>query len=243
MRRSRLSSNSWPSKRKIITVILVAVIILVLLVVVKSLFRVSTIVLQGVPAKETVYGISSLKGRSTLFIDTDTVARSVTASNPRFRVVSVQTRYPSEIVIRVEKTPGVAYMVTDRGYYLLSEDARVIERSKSARGGIPTITWYQPIGYDTFQPGDKLDFIELAFALHLLESIAPLDVRIDTVDINGRDMIGLKSAGRDILISTQKDADTQVYQMGVIIKQFRVEGKNFKSLDLRFDKPTLVISN
>ena len=40
-------------------------------------------------------------------------------------------------------------------------------------------------------------------------------------------------------ISNKKEKELQDYQLEFIIRQFKIEGKEFKKIDLRFDKPVI----
>ena len=61
-----------------------------------------------------------------------------------------------------------------------------------------------------------------------------------TIDIKGQDMLVFNLIdGKQIIFSNSKDKNTQNYQLELIIKQFKIEGKEFKKIDLRFDKPII----
>lgn len=44
-----------------------------------------------------------------------------------------------------------------------------------------------------------------------------------------------------VIISTQKDIDSQLSSLQLTLTQLKIEGKRFKSLDFRFDKPVIVL--
>ena len=52
-------------------------------------------------------------------------------------------------------------------------------------------------------------------------------------------MIVLNSKDKRFVFTTEKDVSEQEYQFSAIVRKFRTEGKDFKSLDLRFDKPVI----
>lgn len=46
--------------------------------------------------------------------------------------------------------------------------------------------------------------------------------------------------GEEILLSSKKDLDVQVSSLHLILSRLTIEGKDFKRLDLRYDKPVIV---
>lgn len=44
-----------------------------------------------------------------------------------------------------------------------------------------------------------------------------------------------------VIISTEKDLDSQLSSLQLTLRQLKIEGKRFKSLDFRFDKPVIVL--
>ena len=49
-----------------------------------------------------------------------------------------------------------------------------------------------------------------------------------------------RSNGSEIVISTKKDLKTQISSLQYILQRLTMEGKQFKRLDLQFDKPIII---
>ena len=61
-----------------------------------------------------------------------------------------------------------------------------------------------------------------------------------TIDIKGQDMLVFNlESDKEIIFSNKKEKELQDYQLEFIIKQFKIEGKEFKKIDLRFEKPVV----
>ena len=86
-----------------------------------------------------------------------------------------------------------------------------------------------------------MEYNDIKTTLFFLKKLGELDLGVANVDINGLNMIRLNLKSGVILATTEKDLETQAYQLEKIIKQFRIEGKEFETLDLRFDKPVVKI--
>jgi hypothetical protein len=44
-----------------------------------------------------------------------------------------------------------------------------------------------------------------------------------------------------VIISTEKNLDSQLSSLQLTLRQLKIEGRRFKSLDFRFDKPVIVL--
>ena len=70
-----------------------------------------------------------------------------------------------------------------------------------------------------------------------------LELKINSIDISSLDMLGFNLDGKKLLFTTEKPVETQAYILEKVVGQFKIEGKDFKSLDLRFDKPVIVLKD
>jgi len=53
-------------------------------------------------------------------------------------------------------------------------------------------------------------------------------------------LIKLTNSG-EVIISSQKDLGTQIHSLQYLLSHLTMEGKDFTRLDLRFDKPVIVL--
>ncbi|MEK9169228.1 MAG: hypothetical protein AAB788_00635, partial [Patescibacteria group bacterium] len=72
------------------------------------------------------------------------------------------------------------------------------------------------------------------------DKLKQINLRPLTIDIKGQDMLVFNlNDSKVIVFSNSKDKDVQDYQLELIIRQFKIEGKEFKKIDLRFNKPII----
>lgn len=193
----------------------------------------------------SILGLESLYGQSTLLLSEKEIENYIIERNPVVRSVQMDIQYPSTLLFSLEIYKPVAIFDADAGYFILSEDGRVLEKMRKTTQDLPHVKFYQKISYLQTQPGDTVDFRELEAGLSFYKSTLDLGLKIDTIDINGLNMIALYVSKPDkqvskVLFTTQKDAQQQVQELQTIIKKLRLEGKEFKSLDLRFKRPIIV---
>lgn len=191
--------------------------------------------------KLTLIGLDEFNGKNILFFSEDDVRRVIYDNNPLIKKVGVEKVLPNKLVVKIEENQPLTYLLVDRGYFVLADDGRIIEKITDITGKKPVINYYQKLTYSSYQAGDKIDLKDIVTALHFTKDVEGLGLPVLSIDINGFDMIRLQLENKMILFTTEKDIRAQDYQLDTLIRQFKVEGRNFKTLDLRFDKPIVTL--
>ena len=186
-------------------------------------------------------GITHFKHTNSLFLSTRDVEQHIYDLNPTVKKVSVEKKLPADLIITLSFYQPTAVFEVSQGYYVLSMDGRILAKEKSARKSVPLIHYYQKPGYDASKSGDILSYADLKTALIFLDKISDLGFSVNNIDINGPDMIALYADKKKFVVTTEKEAELQAYQLTVLVKQFKIEGKDFKSIDLRFEKPIIQV--
>ena len=186
-------------------------------------------------------GISNFEHTSSLFLSTKEAEQTIYDLNPTIKKVTVEKKLPSELIVTLSFYQPAAVFEVSQGYYVLSIDGRILAKEKTSRKGVPLIKYYQKLGYDSFNSGDSLSYADLKTSLYFLGKISDLGFSINNIDINGPDMIALYADKKKFVVTTEKESELQAYQLTVLIKQFKIEGKDFKSIDLRFEKPIIQV--
>lgn len=214
-----------------------------ILVLADTQFRVRTIKLEGLPKGQALYGLDSTYNQHMFFLDGDKIADSLKSTNPPVMNVRVDKIYPDTLLLKITLYRPAIYLSADTGFLQLSSDGRVLQRMKDGElSDLPVLHYYEKISYDSTQPGAYLSMKDILMAIYFSEKTKELGMRVNTIDIDGVDMIGLNLDGKVILFSSEKDKELQVYQMEQIVHQFRIEGKNFTKMDLRFNQPILELT-
>lgn len=205
-----------------------------------SLLRVKTIRLEGVAKGQTIYGLDNAFDASMILLRSRNLGDLIKQNNPTVSSVAIIKQYPDTLHLKISFYKPAVYLAADNGYLLLSEDGRVLERVKDGQlRSVPIIHYYEKISFASTQPGSYLSMEDILKAINFAEKVKAAGYQVITIDIDGVDMIGLNLEGKVIDFSSEKDSALQVYQMEQIVHQFRIEGKNFKKMDLRFNQPVL----
>jgi hypothetical protein len=94
---------------------------------------------------------------------------------------------------------------------------------------------------EEFSLGDTINYKDIQVCIFFLEKMARLGFVIETVDINSLNVILFKSGEKQYFFSVEKDKDLQYQTLKTILEYFKKENKDYKSIDLRFDKPVIRI--
>lgn len=224
------------NRKFIITLFLISFFLIVFLII-KFLFQIKEIEIEG--DNSLIIGIESLAKKNLLFLNAKEVEKKIKTYNPQIVEVNLIKFYPQRIKLIIKTYKSEAVLAATDSYFFLSEDGRVLFKSKKQDQNLPLISYYQKFNSYSYQPGDWITFKDLLLALRLLKILQGLGVFPEGIDIKGENMILFKIGEKKIILSADKDIETVKYQLTKIIKQFKIEGKEFKALDLRFDKPII----
>lgn len=193
------------------------------------------------PENNSIVGTREYYNQSIFLISEQEVAKSITKKNALVESVKVSKVYPYTLRLDVELSTPVAALTVKNGYYILSTKARVIEKTHEKPQGFPLITYYESLPYEQIQLGIHIDYEDIEAALNLSQKLSDLGVVVDTVDISSFHMIACKGEGKEYVFSSDGDISLQEYQLEAILKQLKVQGKEYTKLDFRFDKPVIEI--
>jgi cell division septal protein FtsQ len=206
-----------------------------------GVFRVKYIRVEGVRAGYPLYGLEALKNRRMLFLAEPSAQAVVQSANPHLGSVSAKKVFPDTLEFKVVPAKPVLLFKAQDGYFVLDEAGKIIAKTKSKDGypALPVLNYFQRIHYANMQPGSELRMSDLLMAIRFLGKVRGMGMKVITIDIDGVDVIGLNLNKQAIIFSSEKDVESQVYQLEQILRQFRVQGRDFIKLDLRFNRPVL----
>lgn len=228
----------WRVIKKAIVILFFAGIFFGFLWIGTNIVKVRTIIIEG-DNKQELRGLRKYYQKNLIFLSPKEIEQSILTDNPQLQSVSIEKKYPNSLVISIKEQQIVATLEMNEGYAYLSEDGKIVQKSREQNKQLPLIHYYQKFIYSVVSAGDDLKYIDIISALHFIKKCSELGLKTDTVDISGLDMLLFTIGDKKMYFTTEKDIRTQDYELGEIIRQFKIEGKDFKSLDLRFDKPII----
>ena len=240
----RAMSSSMKLLRSKSTVfsLLICVITGILLLYFIHYWRVRIVRIEGIPEGVNLSGLENIKNKPMLFLSEQSVKQAIKKSNPFIGRVQVSKKYPHTLVLIMVIDRPVAYFKSDAGFFVLNSEGKIISKLKGASSsgdGLPVIHFFEKLHFSSYQSGDLLNYHDINTALRILKKISELGIKINTIDIDGVDMIGLNLKGRSVIFSSEKDVEMQVYQLRQIVHQFRIQGTDYKKIDLWFNRPVI----
>lgn len=183
---------------------------------------------------------NGLINKSLISLNEDVIAKKIVKDNFMLKTATVEKIWPDTLKISVSFHEPCASMVVNNGFFELSCDGRILKKTKNVPQYLPEINYYQKLNNGSFQAGDKIDYEDINKALFFVQKLEEMNLTALTVDIKGQDMLVFNLIdGKQIIFSNGKDNNIQNYQLELIIRQFKIEGKDFEKIDLRFNKPII----
>jgi len=181
-----------------------------------------------------------LINKSILFANKDKIAKKIIKDNFLIKTAIVEKVWPNSLKISVSFYEPCVLLAVNNGFFNLSCDGRILQKIKNGQPLLPIINYYQKLNSGFFQTGDWIDYKDIKQTLFFINKLKEINLTVLTIDIKGQDMLVFNLVdNKKIVFSNNKDKEVQDYQLGLIIKQFKIEGKDFKKIDLRFDKPII----
>lgn len=201
-------------------------------------FRVKHIYLSGEKGSN-FKGAELFEGKNLLLTTAQMITNTVYENNPEIKTLKIEKKFPDSLYLQLSYRNPITYIDVDRGLFQIDEDGKILMKIKKRPVNYPVINYYQKLNYDSYEIGDYLSYKDIKTALFFLVKLSDLGFTVESIDINGLSMLVFKLKDNKIVFSVEKDHSIQEYQLAVILKQFKIEGKKFKSIDLRFEKPII----
>ncbi len=183
---------------------------------------------------------SKLISKSLLLIDENKISKKIVQENYLLKTAVVKKIWPDKLSIEVTFYEPCATLIINNGFFNLSCDGRILEKLHDSPLNLPIVNFYQKLNSNFFKIGEWVDYKDIKQALYFVDKLKQINIYPLTIDIKGQDMLVFNLIGeKKIIFSNNKDKETQDYQLELIVKQFKIEGKEFSKIDLRFDKPII----
>ncbi len=239
MHQKSFAIKSWKSKIIYFFVIPCTAVFVTILLLVNQFFTIKRILIVGLDKNEESVDSEYFMNKNLLLIKQSEIRTLILQKNAIISDVQIQKKFPDTLILTVQSYTPVAILQADNGFFILGDRTNILKKVKKNNTTLPLIRHYQVPQYSIYTPGDKIAYSDLGFSLHLIGALEDTGLHIDSIDINSLSVIVLQQGEKSILFSSDKNEDVQVYQLELILKQFKLEGKDFKKLDLRFDKPVV----
>lgn len=235
---SRNTGSSKKNPIKIIFIIfLIGFSVCAGLIAISYFFSIKKITIEGA---HDVRGIEDYFGRDITTLSTQDVSTYLKKNNPKLSEVIVTKVYPDTLIIlSTLKRPSVTLKLAD-GYITLASDGYVIQKSKdNPDGKTAVINYYQPLFYNHYAIGEQFDNDDIRTVTRVTRSMADKGIKVSSIDIASENMLVLHTEDFDVFMTSEKDADQQFAEFEYTYKELKIDGMQFSSIDVRFEKPII----
>jgi cell division protein FtsQ len=202
-------------------------------------FQIKKIIIIA-PKKSPVIKLSPLYNQSILFLSKTTLEKKLIETNPYLKEIKIEKKFPSTLIIYPKFYHPQAQLKVNRGYFILSENGRILEKITTNQDQLIPINFYQKLNFQEYSVGNFVTYKDLITSLKIIPIFEKFNIKINSIDILGFSMIVFNLDNRQVLFDANKNIDQTEYELNEILKRLKIEGKNFKKLDLRFNKPIIV---
>lgn len=232
-----MQANSLSKKFfRIVKLFLLALVFFTAFYLLDNLFRVKEVVIDR---KNSINGINEFLNENLLLLSENRIKEELLKKNPTVKTIEVKKKYPSTLFFSVVLEESVAKLIVGQGFFYLSGKGKIILKTREGIDGITTINYYQKLNFQSHKPGEILGYDDIMQAIGLIAAIKDSGFKIDNVDIGGVDMILFNLGDKNLIFSSVKNIEEQMYQWREITKKFKIEGRTYKEIDLRYDKPII----
>lgn len=188
-------------------------------------------------------GLEDLYKQNMLLVSEEQIEKDLQYKNPALQSISVVRAFPSTLKISIiHRKPLAALQVSEEGVFIVDKDGIILVRQQKYAGTLPVLKYYQSFQYRQYQVGDRIDYKDLITTLYFVDTLNGFGYPSKRIDIDGLYMIRLLVIGdKMFFLTSDKDREVQMYQLKELLRQFKIQGKDFKTIDLRFDKPVITI--
>lgn len=202
-------------------------------------FSVSRIELSG---SDHMNGIDALSKKNIFFISIPETEKNLYKNNPDIQSVKVIKIYPQTLHITVQKAIPVAQLAVANGFFMLTKDNRIIAKRRDKIPHVPILSYYQKLHFHEYETGELLTKKDILLSVFFIHRFMQTGIVVNHVDIASLNMIVLFADDKKYLFTVDKEKDEQFDAFDRIYQHMKVEGVEYNSLDMRFEKPIIKIS-
>lgn len=185
-------------------------------------------------------GLSELNGLNLLFMDEIKISSILIQKNLNLKSISVKKIYPSSLVLYTLAKTYKAQLKSNNLTILVDEENILLSDIDTQSSLLPLIE----VRNISLPLNQKADW-RIERAITLFKQLLKHTINIGNITLDGNKSL-LKVTtleGTEITISDKDDVYRVAASLQIIFNRFRIEGKNIRMIELRFDKPVVILGS
>lgn len=228
----------FPVVFKITFILLSVVVLLFIFIALYNLFLIKTIEIQGYG---DLKGLAEIEGEFIVLINEDELENKLYVLNPEIQSVAIEKIFPSTIRLKIQKNNDLISLQVADGYYVINQKARIVAKNREAVINYPKMTYYQKILFSQYEIGKYLKISTIENALFFYFKLKDLGIYIDKINLVDENQTIFFEKEKQYVFSNDKSNELQTQELQIILNRFKIEKTNYQKIDLRFEKPVIVI--
>lgn len=203
-----------------------------ILIIRSDFFYLKQIIVHG-DEQLITYSLASFQRQHMLFLNTKSIAWEF-QKQPWIKDVQVNKQFPNSLKVTLTKRIPVVYIQSDPTLYV-DEGGKVIPQlDTDYTNNLPQIVCDEmPVSGDLWKINGSVRIFEI------VREALEVNIPIESVHCTSTHVFEMDVEGVLFTLSDTDEIEQTVGSLLFLIKQFRIEGKRPKTVDLRFEKPVL----
>ncbi|MBI2617043.1 FtsQ-type POTRA domain-containing protein [Candidatus Gottesmanbacteria bacterium] len=183
--------------------------------------------------------IGKIIGKNLLLLKSSEISHTIISDNPFIESVQIELHYPETVVIRADTRSPRAVVVANDGYYQIDALGFVLGKSDDS-AQYPKIEAPMLPLFEYSQADWRI-----GKAIKFMDSYSQKSIFIDriVVDDSIRSYTFYSENGMKWIVPYESIPEITSTSLQIITSRFRIDGKTVESIDFRFDKPIVILSN
>lgn len=177
-------------------------------------------------------------GKNIIFLSTKKLVSQIEESNLLLKEVEIKKGFPNRLSFKLKKREPQATVKSSegKGFLVVDEEGFLLEKVNETK--LSVILVEQKINLNV---GEKIVEKEIIWAVNLLKYLKLRSLMSKTAKIVSPRQIEVElDDGLSVIFSSLKEVDFQLDSLQLIFSRSKIEGRNLKQIDLRFDKAVVI---
>lgn len=148
---------------------------------------------------------------------------------------NIKKQLPDTLLVLFSERSQIAIVKTENEELILDEEGFIFARNDK-KNSLPVLEGSSEI----FQLGKKNDSDIIFFAIDLLSKFSEIELTPARLVLEDFQKVSIQTEeGISCIFSSEKNIETQIFALQLIIKNAKIEGQHLKKIDLRFERPVI----
>lgn len=175
-------------------------------------------------------------GKNIILLSPPKTEQLIKNELPGIDQVEVKKKLPDKLIVYLTKRKPIAVIETNSDYYQVDYQGIILAKLDQPTD-LPLVVGDEIELSDDKQ---KIKSSQILACLKFLYQLMFENIEVQRIKVtNSQESTFNLKTGAEVLINLEKDWQRQVDSLQLILKRAKIEGKQIKVIDLRFDKPVI----